>query len=177
MTKVKIMKSKNEIRGELFQVKCARVEAVIYDAETKDLSFNILNADKVIEMMAVDPINRRYTRYSYDNNGRVDSVWNWITDSTKLGYGINSFASLKDTILPLPQKADFSYSYNIRGEVTSINYNKLNLTQYNLYTAKGYLKNTFVQNDTGAIVYQDLIIRNLDGVFHRNTFETAKLQL
>lgn len=46
MTKVKILKSKNEIRGELFQVKCARVEAVIYDAETKDLPFNILNAEQ-----------------------------------------------------------------------------------------------------------------------------------
>jgi RHS repeat-associated protein len=100
-----------------------RVEALLRFTEGLgfDGVFYTYNAMNQVTSVRVADYMRQYaTWYGYDANGRVDSVWSYLTGP---GGGLSSFFGIKFPNPPMrPDTADIAYRYTKTGQVDSMRY-------------------------------------------------------
>lgn len=142
---------------------------------TENLGFDAVHykynsSNQITETMTIDPQKRCYTWYSYDNNGRVDSVWTKLTDTTTAGCGYGANVAMKNMTINKSGKSDLIYFYNTRGGVDSVKYSKLNYTQQFVYSVRGWVDSIIVRNINKNIIFKQELQRDSAGSIYRQLY-------
>ncbi len=122
------------------------------------------SANQVICVRQIDPIKQFVTWYSYDQNGRVDSVWTKVT-AKGTGFGITTL-SLPDAPFK-PTTADLAYTYNKRGGVDTIRFVPANVYQAFTYNPRGWLDTMITKNQFNTLIFRQTFERDEAGSIER----------
>jgi len=117
--------------------------------------YNSLN--QVTSITVIDPLRSFKMWYSYDQNGRVDSVWAKV-DSIGTGFGVNGKLHQPEPVVR-DINAIFYYSYTKRGSIDTVIFTPHNIIKKFSYSDYGWLDSIKVLKDD-IMMYGEIIGRD-----------------
>ncbi|TNE36780.1 RHS repeat-associated core domain-containing protein, partial [bacterium] len=107
------------------------------------------SANQIIKEISADPLTQMVTWYSYDQSGRMDSIWVSL-DSTGSGFGVKSLKYLNN--LTRESGADIAFKYDRNGRTDSIIYDKVDIIQAINYSNRGWIDSLVVNRNSNEIL-------------------------
>ncbi|HPO64308.1 MAG TPA: hypothetical protein PK762_14610, partial [Candidatus Kapabacteria bacterium] len=100
------------------------------------------SANKVIQQRVFDASRQFSTWYSYDDNGRVDSIW-----TSKVEDGFDAyFPYIIPSCPSKPEQADIGYSYDERGNISNTKFLPANVNQKTYFSKRGWADSIVARN-------------------------------
>jgi RHS repeat-associated protein len=118
--------------------------------------YNSLN--QVISVRTIDPHRQFITWYGYDNDGKLEKVWNML-DSANSGFGIGKLKVPQEPNyknICLQDSFDILYTYNKLGQIVKTNFRKSKVEQRYSFNPKGWLDSTIAEQNYNLIFKQSL---------------------
>jgi RHS repeat-associated protein len=107
------------------------------------------SANQIIKEVSADPMKQMVTWYSYDQSGRMDSIWVSL-DTTGSGFGIETLKMVSQ--LNKEIDADIAFKYDRNGRTDSIIYNKVDVIQSINYSNRGWVDSLVVNRNSDEIL-------------------------
>ncbi len=123
------------------------------------------SANQIIKEVSADPLKQMVTWYSYDQTGRMDSIWVTL-DSTGSGFGVNELKAVNG--LNKDEDADLAFKYNKNGMTDTIIYNKVDVIQSINYSNRGWIDSLVVSRNSDEVL-KAVFSRDVNGMIDNQT--------